>query len=164
MDTIFYFLSIYFSTESWLTSLAQGIVFFVAFYGVCKLLLFVIRYYVIYNIAKKLSSMLSNNDKPTEQEATEKEDELLRDEEKEKEEEVEKVKIQVMKKQKNTEQELKFFLPKATGKWQKMILGRRQNQILEVAKRMQAQKTTNFWQIFTQIQKEQSGISKGKTR
>ena len=95
---------------------------------------------------------------------TNREDEKLRDEEKEREaEKVENVKMERMRKetQNDMEQEFKIMLPQATGKWQKMVLGGRQNMIIAVAQKMQASKSMNFWQTFVEVQKEQ-GRSSGR--
>lgn len=154
------FLSIYFSAKNPFQAVLETIVFIVGIYGIFILFLFILRYYIIYTIAKKLASLFSAlkfEEKPY-QKPTNKEDELLRDEQKEKKkaEEASKVTVEPMEEELLKETKFKILLPKAVGKWQKLILGQRQNIIIAVAQRMEANRTMNFWQTLVQIQKEQA--------
>jgi len=141
-------MSIYFSSHSLIQSLLQILLFIVALAGVLKLIIFVIRYYIIYTLAKKLTEVLFLKYKKDNLQTPKPEDEKLRSKEAEK--------IKVEKMQKEIKEEIRLFLPKATGKWQKFVIGSRQNLILAMAQKMRNQKTTNFWQTLVQVQKEQS--------
>jgi hypothetical protein len=173
MDFISKILSSYFTAENWFFATLEGILFIVGVYGICKILLFILRYYIIYNIVKKISSLIKSKNYYTN--PTEKEDELLRDEEKEvkKQAEVENVTVEKLRKdrqegknfsnkkranqgQEINEEDFKIYIPKAVGKWQKFVIGNRQNMILAVAKKMQQTGSPNFWQTLVAVQKEQS--------
>ena len=182
MDFISKILSSYFTAENWFFATLEGILFVIGVYGISKLLLFILRYYIIYNIAKKLAGLIKLKNPPIEQpKPTNKEDELLRDEEKEieKQAEVENVTVERLRKDRQEgkssskqkeegregefkEGEFKVYLPKAVGKWQKLVLGNRQNMILAVAKKMQETGNPNFWQTLVAVQKEQSASYRGR--
>ena len=146
-------------------SVLKGFVILIVCYAVLKFLLFIVKNYIIYHLAKKLADLMQQRmEKAEDPLPTNREDEKLRDEEKEREaEKVENVKMERMRKetQNDMEQEFKIMLPQATGKWQKMVLGTRQNMIVAVAQKMQASKSMNFWQTFVEVQKEQ-GRSSGR--
>jgi hypothetical protein len=183
MDFISKILSSYFTAENWLSATIEGVLFVIGIYGLFKLFLFILRYYIIYNIAKKLAGLLKLKNPPLEQpKPTEKEDELLRDEEKEieKEADVEKVTVEKLRKDKKEgkaysnksesqeqegefkEADFKIHIPKAIGKWQKLVLGNRQNMIIAVAKKMQETRNPNFWQTLVDVQREQAGTYRGR--
>lgn len=151
----------------------EASVFIIGIYGLFRILLFLLRYYLIYILAKKLLNLwkqIKFKDKPYTPPPTNREDEKLRDEEKERE--VEKIEVQRMGEARKTEkngeqnatqeQDFTITVPKAVGKWTKLILGQRQNLIVAIAQRMQANKSANFWQNYVQVQKEQE--QKGRSR
>ena len=163
MNAVINFFSAYFNAQTPLAATLEAIVFIIGIYGIFKLFLFLLRYYIIYTLAKKLLSLWKQiKFKPSTYTPppSNKEDEMLRDEEKEREaEKVEKVEVIKMQKAQNVEQEqdFKIIMPKAIGKWQKLVLGQRQNLILAVAQKMQSNRSSNFWQNYVEVQKEQSG-------
>ena len=104
MELLASILSSYFTSESILGALFEGIIFVIAVYGIFKAFLYFLRYYIIYKIAKKLAQLISLKDAPKEQPKTDREDEKLRDEEKERE--AEKVEVEQVIKTKEQKQEI----------------------------------------------------------
>jgi hypothetical protein len=151
-----HFLSIWFSATNPVQATIEALLFVIGIYGIFKLLLFIIRYYIIYSILKKVFNKLKNikfEDSKYKPPPSNKEDEKLRDEEKERA--AEKIEIERMEREaKNlNEIDFKIILPEATGKWQKFILGQRRNMLLNVARQMQASGSPNFWQAFIKAQR-----------
>jgi hypothetical protein len=151
MDFILNVLSSYFKSSSFVQSALQIILFVVAVYGIFRVLLFILRYYIIYNVINKLLQLIKLKKANPTKLYTKPEDERLRDEKKERE--VEKVELERMGREEEQEQEFKIYIPKAIGKWQKFVLGSRQNVIVAVAKEMQKSKNTNFWQAYVKSQR-----------
>ena len=162
MELLASILSSYFTSESILGALFEGIIFVIAVYGIFKAFLYFLRYYIIYKIAKKLAQLISLKDAPKDQPKPDREEEKLRDEEKEREAEKVEVEQVIKTKEQKQEQEFKIYLPKAIGKWQKMVLGSRQDMIIQVAQKMQATGNSNFWQTFVTVQKERETAYRGR--
>jgi predicted ATP-dependent protease len=155
MDFIINFFSAYFTARTPLQSFIEGIIFIIGMYGIFNALLFFIRYYLLYTIVQKLRSRFpqikfrKNQYIPP----SEKEDELLRDKEAEREK-AEKVEVERMGQESSIEDEFRILLPNAVGKWQKFVLGQRQDLILAIAQRMQAGGNTGFWKTLVEVQRE----------
>ena len=155
-EYIEYFLSIWFTATTPLQATFEAFLFVIGVYGILKFLLFIIRYYIIYSILRKVFKKLKGikfKDSKYKPPPSNKEDEKLRDEEKERE--AEKIEIERMGQEDETfkEADFKIILPEATGKWQKLILGQRKNMLLDVARQMQASGSPNFWQAFVKAQR-----------
>jgi hypothetical protein len=166
MDFIYKFFSIYFNSNTPLEAFLEGVVFIIGVYGIFSILLFLLRYYIIYTLSKKISKLwkqIKFKDKPYVPPSN-KEDERLRDEEKERE--VEKIEVEKIESNKREKEEpdFKIMLPKAIGKWTKLIIGNRENMIIAIAQKMQANNSSNFWQNYVDVQKEQMGKQNGQRR
>jgi len=84
MDFIYKFFSIYFDSNTPLEAFLEGVIFIIGVYGIFSILLFLLRYYIIYKLSKKISKLwkqIKFKDKPYVPPSN-KEDERLRDEEK----------------------------------------------------------------------------------
>lgn len=164
---------VYFSSETPLQAIFQVLIFAVGIYGIFSILLFFLRYYLIYTLARKLAELWSKIAPPEEdpyKPPSNKEDEMLRDEKKERKDEVERVRVERMAREtdsslQNEKTNFRIIFPKAIGKWQKFVLGERQGVVLAVAEKMLQNKTTNFWQTLMEIQKDQKiGVSRSHFR
>jgi hypothetical protein len=166
MDFIYKFFSIYFNSNTPLEAFLEGVVFIIGVYGIFSILLFLLRYYIIYKLSKKIAKLwkqIKFKDKPYVPPSN-KEDERLRDEEKERE--VEKIEVEKIesKKREKEEPDFKVMLPKAIGKWTKLIIGNRESMIIAIAQKMQANNSSNFWQNYVDVQKDQLGKQNGQRR
>ena len=155
-EYINHFLSIWFTATTPLQATIEALLFVIGIYGIFKLLLFIIRYYIIYSILRKVFNKLKGikfKDSKYKPPPSNKEDEKLRDEKKERK--AEKIETERMEKEAKafSEADFRIILPEATGKWQKLILGQRKNMLLDVAKQMQASGSPNFWQAFVKAQR-----------
>jgi hypothetical protein len=166
MDFIYKFFSIYFDSNTPLEAFLAGVIFIIGVYGIFSILLFLLRYYIIYKLSKKISKLwqqIKFKDKPYVPPSN-KEDERLRDEEKERE--VEKIEVEKIesKKREKEEPDFKIMLPKTIGKWTKLIIGNRESMIIAIAQKMQANNSSNFWQNYVDVQREQLGKQSGQRR
>lgn len=159
MSFIANFFSAYFSARTPLQSLIEGFIFMIGMYGIFQALLFFIRYYIIYTIVQKLRNkfpqiLFKKNQYVA---PSETEDELLRNKEVELQKE-EEVKVERMGQKPSVEDEFRILLPNAVGKWQKFVLGQRQDLIVAIAQRMQASgQATGFWKTLVEVQREATG-------
>lgn len=166
MDFIYKFFSIYFDSNTPLEAFLEGVIFIIGVYGIFSILLFLLRYYIIYKLSKKISKLwkqIKFKDKPYVPPSN-KEDERLRDEEKERE--VEKIEVEKIesKKREKEEPDFKIMLPKTIGKWTKLIIGNRESMIIAIAQKMQENNSSNFWQNYVDVQREQMGKQNGQRR
>ena len=56
------------------------------------------------------------------------------------------------------------MLPKTIGKWTKLIIGNRESMIIAIAQKMQENNSSNFWQNYVDVQREQMGKQNGQRR
>lgn len=157
------FLHSYFTASSWYGSIFEWFLLLFTVFISIKFFLFLLRYFIIYYLVRKLNiSWQKFKYKKKFAKPTNREDEKLRDKEFEKKKEKE-----------ATQDEQEFFIeaedfkiimPKAIGKWQKQILGQRQNMVFEIAKRMQTSNSKNFWQTFVEVRNNQQSRGVGRSR
>jgi hypothetical protein len=170
MDFLSNFLKNYFNSGGTASNIMEITLLIIGLYGLFKAGLFLIRYYIIYTLAKKLAELWRQfKAKKPKMRPTKKEDERLREERKERGQEqdgaesVEVERMEASAEQTIREEEaFKILMPKVTGKWQRLILNQRKDMIFEVARRMQQDKSLNYWQIFTQVQREREGLLKNQ--
>lgn len=163
-EYISHFLSAWFTAQTPIQATLEAIIFIVGVYGICKLLLFLIRYYILYSILKKIFNKFQGikfKDSKYKPPPSNKEDEKLRSEKKEREAErveVERVNQEAVQ---NLDMKVSIIMPEV-GTWRWKVIKDKLPILNKVAQQMSKNGSSNFWQTFLDIQRNSNASSTTK--